>query len=169
MKSESVCESIPPPSTHTHTPHTHKCAQIHTSVWDSKASSKALSRLCNGFASTGCAHPISRAVCMCMLCVYLCVCARVCVQACVHAWIWQIYNVCVCMRARAVCGCTYPQRPMLCPVQSAHECAHVFQFLVSRICTYIHICIHQYVFMYVYVYAHVYECAHTQITGDPTK
>ena len=157
MRSVCVCESTPSTHTDTPTPHTHKCAQIDTSVWDSKASSKALSRLCNGFASTGCAHPISRAVCMCMLCVcvYLCVFKL----AFTHGYGRFTMFVCVCMRAPCVWH-TYPQRPMLCPVQSAHECAHVFQFFVSHICTYIRICIQQYVFMYVHVYAHVYECAY---------
>ena len=146
-----MCESTPPTHTDTHIPHTHKCAQIHTSVWDSKASSKALSRLCNGFASTGCAHPISRAVCMCMLCVCICVCVCVCmcvcVQACVHAWIWQIYNVCVCMRARGVWlhlpttpnAVSSPVCPRVCTCRSilCVKNMYISTYMHTRICIYV--------------------------------
>ena len=155
-----------PPQTDTYTPHTHKCAQIHTSVWDSKASSKALSRLCNGFASTGCAHPISRAVCVCV-----CVCVCVFKLAFMHGYGRFTMCVCVCACARGVCGALTNNAQ--CGVQSSlptsvHMCFNALYHVYVHIYIYTHN--NMYLCMYIYMYAHVYECAHTQIiTGDPTK
>ena len=168
-----MCVSPPPPHTQTHTYHTRTNAHRYIPPFGTRRPPQRRSVDYVTVLLPRAAHtpfPVLY-VCVCCVCVFVCVCVCVCVcvfkLAFMHGYGRFTMFVCACVRA--VCGCTYPQRPMLCPVQSAHECAHVVQFFVSRICTYLHTCIQDYVFMYVYVYAHVYECAHTQITGDPTK